>query len=58
MQGLPQWRGGGTLGEGAEVAGGPLLSTLAELLVTWKGSQRGRVRGPVGAPGASLTGFS
>lgn len=50
--------GGGTLGEGAEVAGGPLLSTLAELLVTWKGSQRGRVRGPVGAPGASLTGFS
>lgn len=32
----------------------PLLSTLAGLLIKWRGSQRGRARGAAGAPGADL----
>lgn len=37
---------------------GPLLPTLAELLIRWKVSQRDRARGPAGAPRGVLMGWS
>lgn len=48
---------GVAVGVPREQQGGLLLSTLAELLIRWKGSWGGRVRGWAGAPAASLMGW-
>lgn len=45
-------------GTSREQLDGPLLPTLAELLIRWQGSQRDGARGPAGAPRGVLMGWA